>query len=152
MDYPTHNRSVFNYKGKKIEFYYPSSLRWNCIKCGRCCKDIDGWDRRVLLLKKDVDGIKEAGYNNFYKQVEEGKYIAIMQKNEEKCIFFEDDKCKIYLNRALLCRMYPFYVDKIGDIFVIYVDDTCMGLDEGNIIVEKFYRDLLEYALDTMGY
>jgi Fe-S-cluster containining protein len=152
MDYPTHIRSVLNHKGKKIEFYYPASLKWNCIKCGRCCKDIDGWDRRVLLLKKDIDRIKELGYNNFYKQVEEGTYIAIMQKNDENCTFFQDNKCKIYLNRAFLCRMYPFYIDKIGAIFIIYADDTCKGLDEGNVIDEKFYSNLLKYALDTMDY
>lgn len=152
MDYPTHYRSIFFRKGKKIEFYYPANLRWDCRKCGRCCQDIDGWDRLVLLLEKDIHRIEDLGYNNFYENVEDGKYVAIMRKNNEKCIFFEDGKCKVYLERAFLCRIYPFYVDKVGELFVIYVDDACVGIDKGDVIEEKFYRELLEYALDTLDY
>ncbi len=73
-----------------------------------------------------------------------------MKKEDERCVFLGEDGCRIYEDRPLLCRMYPFYVELQGDIYVIGVDMGCPGVGGGEGLAEEFFRGLLGYALDQM--
>ena len=82
MDEPSHHRGTLNQNEKIIEFYYPAGLTWGCISCGRCCRDTEGWERRVLLLEKDITRLEEAGEQGFYEETDEGKFVAVMKKED----------------------------------------------------------------------
>jgi len=56
----------------------------------------------------------------------------------------------VYETRALLCRMYPFYVERQGDVYVIGVDMMCPGVGGGNVLTEEFFGGMLDYALSQM--
>ena len=150
MDEPSHHRGTLNQNGKIIEFYYPAGLTWSCINCGRCCRDTEGWERRVLLLEKDITRLEEAGEQGFYEQTDEGKFVAVMKKEDGRCVFLGENGCMVYEDRALLCRMYPFYVERQGDVYVVGVDTGCPGVGGGEELAEEFFRGLLGYALDQM--
>ena len=150
MDEPSHRRGTLIHGGAETEFYYPAGLRWVCTRCGRCCKDVEGWDRRVLLLTNDVKLLEAAGEIGFHEPEEEGKFVAIMRKREGRCVFLDEEGCRVYEARPLLCRMYPFYVERRGDVYVIGVDTGCPGVGEGDALTEEYFRRLLGYALRQM--
>jgi len=150
MDEFSHLLGTLDHSGKIIEFYYPAGLTWDCIRCGRCCRDIEGWDRRVLLLEKDITRLEKQGEKDFFEPTDEGKFIAVMKKKDGRCVFLGENGCMVYEDRALLCRMYPFYVERQGDVYVIGVDMGCPGVGGGEGLAEEFFRELLGYALNQM--
>jgi Fe-S-cluster containining protein len=150
MDEPSHRRGTLNHDGRVAEFYYPARLGWMCTRCGRCCMDAEGWDRRVLLLEKDVTRLEEAGEQDFHEQTDEGRFIAVMKKDDGRCVFLSENSCMVYENRPLLCRMYPFYVERQGDVYILGVDPGCPGVGGGEALAEEFFRGLLAYALDQV--
>jgi len=156
MDEPAFYRGTLDYrrdgKVEVIEFYYPADVSWSCIDCGDCCGDLDNRKRMILLLPKDIERIEETGVEDFYEEWDEGSFSGIMCKNEGKCIFYSGDRCRIYENRALLCRMYPFWLEKQNDYFLFCIDNECQGAMKGETLEEDFFSDLLKMALEAMDY
>jgi Fe-S-cluster containining protein len=150
MDEPSHRRGTLIHGDAETEFYYPAGTGWRCKRCGRCCMDVEGWDRRVLLLQKDVVRLETAGENGFHEPAEEGRFTAVMKKKEGRCVFLGEEGCRVYEARPLLCRMYPFYVERRGDLYIIGVDTECPGVGDGDALTEEYFSGLLGYALDQM--
>jgi Fe-S-cluster containining protein len=130
---------------KKIEFLYPIGLRWNCKRCGNCCKDPKDRARRILLLNSDIERIiSNVDIETFYKEIfEEEPFIAEMLKRKGSCIFLNAKECSIYDQRALLCRMYPFYIESKEGVFVIRYDKSCSGINIGEPLTLDFYKKIL---------
>lgn len=147
---PSHRRGTLIHGGAEKEFYYPAGLSWMCRRCGRCCMDVEGWDRRVLLLRKDVARLEEAGERGFHAPAAQGRFVAVMRKRDGRCVFLGEDGCTVYGDRPLLCRMYPFYVERRGDVYIVGVDEGCPGVGGGGTLTETFFGGLLGYALDQM--
>ena len=138
---------------EEIEFYYPFSLKWDCTRCGTCCQDTASRDRRVLLLDSDTKRFKEAGYTNFHEETENEKpFVGVLKKKQGRCIFLGQNECMTYHNRALLCRMYPFWIEKNDEKFIIRPDLECPGFGDGKVLDETFFNNLLSYALQSMKY
>jgi Fe-S-cluster containining protein len=150
MDEPSHRRGTLPHRGAEVEFYYPAGLNWSCRRCGRCCMDVEGWDRRVLLLEKDIRRLEAAGEQGFHIPADEDRFVAVMRKRDGRCVFLGEDGCRVYEARPLLCRMYPFYVERRGDVYVMGVDEGCPSVGEGDGLSEGFFARLLGYALDQM--
>ena len=147
----------FNYNGngknERILFQYPSNIQWTCIRCGDCCKDLHHHTRRVLLTCQDLEIIsKTTGLDDFYESTEEKTFEAVMKKKGGECVFLLDGSCSIYSSRALLCRMYPFWVERDEVGFLIKMDKLCRGIGKGNKLDEIFFINLLNDALHSMGY
>ena len=156
MDEPTHCLGYLTYEREngsdEVEFYYPSNVNWACIRCGACCGDVDNRERMIRLLYKDIQMIEECTDEVFYERCEDGSFEGLMLKDEGKCVFLTDEGCRIYKNRALLCRMYPFWLEKQEDIFVFGVDTDCPGQGTGDVLDEDFFQCLLKMALEAMDY
>ena len=156
MDEPTHHLGHLNYTRndgeEEIQFIFPSNTQWDCIRCSGCCGDVGERVRMIMLLDKDLDRIEAAGESGFFDDWDEGSFSAIMKKVDGKCVFLTEDGCKIYDHRALLCRMYPFWLEKQGDLFVFGVDAGCTGNGQGESLDEEFFRALLRMALKSMDY
>lgn len=155
MDEPTHLRGNLEYQRRdevmEIEFYYPADVEWSCIDCGDCCGDMDNRTRMILLLPEDIERIEDAGETGFYEAWDEGSFTGIMCKNDGKCVFYNGKGCRIYDERALLCRMYPFWLEKQDEFFVFGIDHECQGRS-GEPLGEEFFAGLLEMALHAMDY
>ncbi len=156
MDEPTHYLGHLNYTRdgveEEIEFFYPSNVEWDCIQCGACCGDMGDRVRMIMLLDKDLDRIEATGEIDFFDDWDEGSFSAVMKKVDGKCVFLTEEGCRIYDDRALLCRMYPFWLDRQEDVFVFGVDVGCPGTDKGELLDEDFFRVLLKMALESMDY
>ena len=136
----------------EYEFYYPKGVRWGCKKCGACCRDASHRPRTVLLLPADAKRLEGAGEREFMVEAE-GKepFVAEMRKVGGACIYLTQEGCRVYNDRALLCRMYPFSVERDGRILEVRVDTRCSGFGHGGELKEEFYRDLLSHALEQRG-
>jgi Fe-S-cluster containining protein len=156
MDEPEYYRGTLEYpRGNNVEiveFYYPADAQWSCINCGDCCGDVDQRTRMILLLPEDVERIEETGATDFYEPWGEGSFTGLMCKRDGKCVFYKGDGCRIYAHRALLCRMYPFWLEKQDDFFLFGIDHECQGADKGKTLDEDFYAELLLMALKAMDY
>ena len=135
-----------------IEFYYPTDSSWKCINCGNCCRDLDKRTRMILLLPEDIKRIEETGADGFFEDWDEGSFIGIMCKEGGKCVFYSGEGCKIYEKRALLCRMYPFWLEKQGSYFVFGIDNECPGSGGKGKLDEEFFSNLLQMALDAVNF
>ena len=136
----------------EYDFYYPKGIRWGCKKCGACCRDSSHRPRSVLLLSTDVKKLGEAGESEFMIEVR-GKepFVAEMRKAGGACIYLTREGCRVYPHRALLCRMYPFWVEREGRSLEVRVDTRCPGFGHGGELREEYYRDLLINALEQRG-
>ena len=156
MEEPTYYRGTLDYQRGRtvevIEFYYPADVSWTCINRGDCCGDLDNRTRMIRLLPEDIQRIEETGAEDFYEGWDEGSFTGIMCKKDGKCVFYSGDGCRIYENRALLCRMYPFWLEKQDGYFLFGIDTECQGAMKGEPLEEDFFAALLQMALEAMDY
>lgn len=156
MDELTHYLGFLTYdrggETEEVEFFYPVNVNWSCVRCGACCGDMGDRVRMILLIDKDIARIEDVMDEDFFDDWDEGSFSGIMHKNEGKCVFLTGEGCRIYEERALLCRMYPFWLERRDDVFVFGVDGDCKGIGQGEKKGEDFFRDLLRVALGSMDY
>lgn len=86
----------------------PTPQTFKCARCADCCKYLT-----IKLYKKDIKGIKRAGYNeDFFMEYDSLIKSPVLRLRNNKCIFLgkKEDKhyCKIYETRPKVCRLYPF--------------------------------------------
>ncbi|HNX39138.1 MAG TPA: YkgJ family cysteine cluster protein [Methanothrix sp.] len=91
-----------------------------CLGCGECCR---GEDNSVVVFPREVRRIMEAtglawlevaGPPDEGEWDGEGCYHTLewrLSKDGLSCRFLEGGRCRIYQDRPLLCRTYPFYLD-----------------------------------------
>ena len=157
MDEPAYYRGTLDYPRpwgtEVVEFYYPAEVNWECNGCGDCCGDVDNRERMIRLLPEDIDRIEETSAEDFYEEWDEGSFIGLMCKKEDgKCIFYTGENCGIYDNRALLCRMYPFWIERHDGFLLFGIDPDCSGTGKGKPLDEDFFTKLLLMALKAMKY
>lgn len=129
-------------------------FRFKCKRCAALCCKLGG----PPLTKEDVENIEKAGYNieEFLEPANSNEAphtIGVMKSNKNgSCVFLEFDtqqnryKCGIYSVRPMLCRIYPFKLEKLdANRFVLKIIPCCLGLNnpEGEILDEKFVRNHL---------
>ena len=136
--------------GREVEFLYPAGVRWGCARCGRCCRDVEGHERRILLLDGDIKRLEKAGASGLYEATGSKPFTGLMLKRGGVCVLYGPEGCTMYGDRALLCRTYPFWVELLDDAYVFHVDPECPGVGEGEELGEGFYRELLGQALAEM--
>ncbi len=136
-----------------IEFLYPANLGWKCTKCGACCRDAEERERRILLMETDISRLKgQHGVGEFAVPISGREpFVAEMRKIGGRCLFLSEDGCLAYDRRALLCRMYPFWVERSEDLFIVRADGACPGVGGGKPLGEAFFSGLLGRAVAERG-
>ena len=139
-----------------MDFEFPEDACFVCEKCGRCCGDTEDKVRHVLLLKSEAEKISKQtskGIQEFAQEVYGFEpYIYEMKKTEEKCLFLENNRCKIYDIRPIICRFYPFELKNIGnDKYSFLFTTKCKGIGKGPKIGKPFFDFLFRIATKAMG-
>lgn len=137
---------------------YPKRIRFHCLRCGLCCGDTKARVRHILLLATEARRISEETslpIREFAtKTASRGPYAYEMKKTaqEGKCLFLENNNCRIYSLRPLICRFYPFELksSENGQVRFSYTKD-CPGTREGNQPTRKFFEGLLKDAQGEFG-
>lgn len=104
-----------------------------CSKCkNNCCgknfiglknafKNKDGkLFNQILLDENERKKIINAGYEKFIEKIGDNYFIAL--NKDRSCKAFSHGKCSIYNVRPDVCKLYPFYFDPFGGVFV---DKNC---------------------------
>ena len=138
----------------KVKFDYPSAVRFQCIKCGICCGDTREKTRHILLLKTEAEQISNKTLEptaHFAVEIGNKKpYLYEMKKRIEdgKCVFLENNCCRIYPIRPLICRFYPFELDLRGAKYSFHFTRECPGIGEGGILTIEYFRRMFSLALN----
>ena len=136
-----------------MNFDYPSTVRFRCIKCGKCCGDTKEKTRHVLLLKREAEEISKKTLRpilDFAVKIEgRAPYNYEMKKTAEggHCLFLENNHCTIYLLRPLICRFYPFELKiAMNQKYEFLFTDECPGINQGKTLDEDSFKKLFRLA------
>ena len=136
----------------KVNFDYPTAVRFHCIKCGTCCGDTKEKTRHILLLRTEAEQIAKTTMQPIFKFAVKIKgktpYSYEMKKRENgKCVFLENDQCTIYPLRPLICRFYPFElkVSNSGNPVFLYTEE-CPGINNGRLLNKDYFRKMFRLA------
>jgi len=93
-----------------IEPWYRDGLRFECNRCGRCCRGEPGYvwvslreiSEMAVLLRMTIDGF----CSKYVRRVDDS--YSLVEKPNGDCVFYEDG-CKVYAARPVQCRTFPFW-------------------------------------------
>ena len=137
------------------DFFYPKRIRWQCIRCARCCGDVGNRERRIVMLASEVaeicehSGLKKEEFAD--SQNGNQPYEASMKKSKGRCIFLDDNKCRIYEARPLVCRFYPVWLSRDDTRYSFDVTHECPGIGQGRSLRREDFVSLLRTALSRRG-
>ena len=135
-------------KVKNITFFI-RNLRFKCKRCAVFCCKLGG----PVLCLKDVERLRKAGY----KEAEflDAAHGSLKNKADGSCVFLQLDKerrvseCSVYDYRPILCRLYPFHLEKISPGSFMLKILPCRGINRrcGGLIDERF---IITHLLDAL--
>jgi Fe-S-cluster containining protein len=133
---------------------FPRGIKFQCQRCSRCCAHTEERNRRILLSDLDLSRIeKNIGLKReeFAEPIQDSHpFRFLMRMVDGKCIFLNEDKtCKIYEFRPLICRCFPFWIERKGNLFEFKASPDCPGIGKGNVLGEAFFRSLLSQAVEV---
>ncbi len=116
--------------------------------CGKCC-----YDTEMPLTEEDIERIEKLGFKR-EEFVVEVDGIPRLRNVEGKCFFLdESNRCRIYENRPIGCRIYPVVLDLESGRAM--VDDICPKKDsiserdlrEAEVILKELVRKIYSLQL-----
>lgn len=141
--------------------FYRRNFRFKCRRCATFCCKLGS----PSLAEKDVQRIKETGYviDNLLERNTERESNSVLKtetrlrkRNDGSCIFlrFNDEtkiyECSVYDARPVLCRVYPFDLERIdSNSFMLRFIPCCNGLNsvDGELVNEMFINNYLRDAI-----
>ena len=118
--------------------FYTSGLRFECQRCGACCRYEPGF---VFLSKRDIGRLAEAlkteekeFIDRYCRVVMYGgeRRVSLKEKSNYDCIFWKDGGCLVYSARPFQCRSYPFWSTFLeGTSAWEHEKKSCPGIGKG---------------------
>lgn len=75
-----------------------------------------------------------------------------LRKRGGLCVFLESGQCTIYPHRPLLCRLYPFWIERERGRFRFDYTKECPGVGVGEELEAEFFRGLLKTSVERLGF
>jgi|Deesub1362A_J573_1020465.scaffolds.fasta_scaffold00039_48 hypothetical protein len=120
---------------------------WKCVGCGECCVGEENFVRIFYPEAKRLSEVMDVDVHDIIEpnpQTISGVNLGwILRRKDSKCIFFDGGRCKIYQNRPIVCRTYPFMLDFEGDRITLRVFE-CKGLGNRNPTSLHYLTKLLK--------
>ena len=95
----------------------PKGQRWQCQRCGNCCKwpgDVRIDDDEVKTIA-DFVGLSEADFlDQFTRLRTDRRGLSLIEKDNHECIFLDGNTCKINDVKPNQCRGFPNQWNFIG--------------------------------------
>jgi len=91
--------------------------------CSLCCRN-----REVILTKKDITKLLTFGHYEqvFAKPSRHGMNLKELIFVNGDCVFLKSNKCSVYENRPMACRIFPYCSDGSAS----GIDNECPHADE----------------------
>ena len=124
-----------------------SGIRFFCLAdCSNCCGISGGY---VFLTKAEAQKI--AGYlsldidefmNFFIRHIDDKP--ALVDGENEACVFLEDGQCMIYSFRPRQCRTFPFWKENMETVDRWQLTkQICPGIGKGCLFSKQEIGDIL---------
>lgn len=125
--------------------------------CSNCCKI-----KNLIVSPRDVTKWVEGKKNLILKYLkvlelkgqEGASYVALaLHFSKRKCTFLKRNKCAIYDDRPLICKLFPYNVDDDGNKIPLtgYARGTCSVFDLCDLIYPvKVYRTWYTHLMDAI--
>jgi Fe-S-cluster containining protein len=117
------------YHARRPKFHGEKYLKFHCTECGNCCSDtiVPVSDEDVRRLMQGT-GLKAGEIATFYTKADfddggEGlEFVNLTggrrtlglrkrldtENDRDACKFFRDNRCSVYQDRPVTCRVWPF--------------------------------------------
>jgi len=118
-------------------FYHNSRIRFECQPdCASCCKISDGFvfltDKEAVKIAKALDLSESEFLQHFTRIIDD--QICLVDRDNEYCVFLEDNMCTIYDFRPAQCRTYPFWKENLKSRSRWQlVMEECPGIGKGQV-------------------
>lgn len=122
------------------EPWYASGLRFECTRCGKCCRGAPGTvrvvDDEIAALSRRL-GIGVGEFRRRYtKRLSDGT-LGLRERGAPgyECVFYDHDRgCTVYEDRPRQCRTYPFW-QSIASSRATWAAEAleCPGIDRGRV-------------------
>ncbi len=112
MNHPKSGGNIKNRKHKQL--WYKEGLRFECQKCGNCCRGEPGV---VWISKREVKnisnsmGISPDLFAKKYLRFINGR-ISLLEHDNGDCVMYNSG-CTVYETRPLQCRTFPYWTSNL---------------------------------------
>ena len=128
-------KSGKNIHKKRNPPWYKDGLRFECQRCGNCCRGEPG---TVWLNKKEIKdtsallGISPNRFAEENLRIINGR-TSLLEHGNGNCIMY-DKECRIYETRPLQCKTFPFWKSNLRNTADWEEQGkTCPGIGNGKI-------------------
>lgn len=126
-----------------------------CIGKFNCCCNCETIDMPILLPfeAENISRITRKNIGTFANKLTNSLFQMKRTGDNEKgeCFFFQNNRCSIYNDRPIDCRMFPFDFKEIdGEYWIIYYNEICQAIPSSKEEIEICsynMRPLLEIML-----
>ena len=115
--------------------FIKNGLRFECQRCGCCCRGKPG---TVWINKKEIKdtstsmGISPNQFAEKYLRIINGR-ISLLEYDNGDCIMY-DNGCRIYETRPLQCKTFPFWKSNLRNVADWEEQGkTCPGIGKGEL-------------------
>ncbi|MHC4139819.1 MAG: YkgJ family cysteine cluster protein [Planctomycetota bacterium] len=129
--------------------WYKDGLRFECQRCGSCCRGEPGV---VWITKRDVKnisvslGVSTDLFTKNYIRLINGR-ISLLEHDNGDCVMY-DNGCKIYETRPLQCKTFPFWSSNLKNKTEWEEQEkTCPGIGKGALHTPEEIDHLLRPEL-----
>jgi len=124
---------------KDIRFFI-GNLRFKCKRCATFCCKLGG----PKLTADDIERLKQAGYDE--AEFRDDVHGSLKNRADGSCVFLQLTRrrdvyeCSVYDSRPVLCRLYPFYFQRMNQSHFTLKIMPCRGISRhtGEPVDERF--------------
>lgn len=123
-------------------------MRFQCQEScgGKCCsRSKTNSGAYVFLTRSDIADIEKAtgkSEQDFSERLEfdstrftrKKTTQAVLKMNGNDCTFFEKGKCKIFQNRPIQCKTFPFWPETVKAYKWSKLKNFCIGIGKGPFV------------------
>lgn len=123
-----------------------TALNYACLKCGKCCQEIE-FKKRIPLYPEEVDALIEIAkkkgmtfkiiedlvfFDNLNNKILIITYKILFDKKTNACPFFDSNfGCTIHDTKPIACKAYPLALKQVDAFnFQITVDPLCQYVND----------------------
>ena len=127
--------------------WYREGLRFECMRCGRCCRGEPGyvWVRPLEIA--EIAGflkLDEGEFRRSYVRRALGD-TALVELANGDCLFWSPAGCRIYEVRPVQCRTFPFWNEYVrSQVGWAMAARRCPGVNRGRLWLPGEIERLVE--------
>ncbi|WP_198468474.1 YkgJ family cysteine cluster protein [Acetomicrobium sp. S15 = DSM 107314] len=138
-------------RGTEDKPWWHEGLKFECIRCGRCCRGEPGavWFSPEEGKKiSDYLGISEEEFYRLCVISRLGRH-SLRERPNGDCAFLnpQDNSCSIYPVRPIQCALYPFWPSILTSRRIWQAQaKRCPGIDMGRLYSQEEISSLLRLS------